>query len=493
MQTLRLKRGIAAIGFALTYTAMAIDWTGGGTDELFDPQNWGGEILDVTKDGTFWGGADLSLVMSEDYTVKALFFYRNVEVDFKGKTMTVGGGDIRPLRGAHVKFSNGFVNETTGTLRIGQVGANSLLTLAGSTFAMTVPSMLIGQSEGSSFSGLIVENGATLTSNNGMPLANTTVNTSNNYAIVRGEGSRINVTANNVTIGHQGTGGNNWVEVSDKAEFVCVKTLVGNHINCPNNFLRIKDGGSYTNNGDMVIGNVAGCNGNRIEVLSGGDLYVKDNFYISSNGSRENELIVSNASAIVGKQMFLSVNNDSAQNIIRIIDGSLTTGTGFRFCWGTESDGNRVILRNGRVSTLGILVGKNDPSVVKDNRIVFEGTNDTWVVSGNDISLKSGATLEVDFPEEGRDPTVTCLEGLSANLNLDGTMRIIVNAQRHVRKLEQRTTYPLVRVNGQVAATALDHVSVDDPDHVTVELTADRKGIDIVVKPGRKGLTVVIR
>ena len=492
MHKLKLKCGIAVIGFALTYTAMAVNWTGGGSEEIFDPQNWGGETLDVTKDGTFWGGNDLSLVMSEDYTVKALFFYRNVEIDFTGNTMTVGG-DIRPLRGAHVKFRNGFVNETTGTLRVGQDGANSLLTLAGSAFTMTVPSMLIGQSEGSSFSGLIVENGATLTSNNGMPLANTTVNTSNNYAIVRGEGSRINVTANNVTIGHQGIGGNNWVEVCDKAEFVCVKTLVGNHINCPNNFLRIKDGGSYTNNGDMVIGNVAGCNGNRIEVLGGGDLYVKDNFYISSNGSRENELIVSNASAIVGKQMFLSVNNGSAQNIIRIIDGSFTTGTGFRLGWGTESEGNRVILRNGRVSTPGILVGKNDPSVVKDNRIVFEGTNDTWVVSGNDISLKSGAALEVDFPEEGRDPAVTCLEGRSANFNLDGTMRIVINAEKLVRKIDRLTVYPLVRVGGNVPATALDHVSVDDPDHVSVEITADGKGINIIVKPGRKGMQVVIR
>ena len=488
------KMGALTLTTLLASAVGAAQWSGGGSNEIFDPANWGGTTLDGTTDATFWGGEALSLVMSEDHTIKTMPIYgRTMTVDFQGKTMTVSGGDIRPMRGAKVTFTNGVVTETTGTLRVGQEGANSLLTLTGSTFSMSVPSSLIGQGEGTSFSGIVVENGASLTINNNMPFANTYTHTSNNYARVTGEGSKIYVPGGNVTIGHQGIGGNNWVEVADKGLFTCGKTMIGNHAECPNNLLRITDGGAYTNNGDFAISSVANSNGNRIEVLDGGDLYVRDNFYIASNGSIGNALVISNASVTVGKQVLLAGNGASSENEIRVIDGTLTASTGFRFCWGTEAEGNRVVISNGCISTAGILLGKNDPAVVKDNRIVFCGDKSRWTVSGTDISLKSGATLEVDFPVKGRDPSVVCLQGLDANLNLDGTMRIVVNAEKYARQLSQTTTYPLVRVKSQIAATALDHVTVDLPDYVIVSLTSDKKGIDITVKPARKGLIICVR
>lgn len=481
----------------LASSLFAAQWTGGGSNELFDPANWGGNPPDSTTDAQFWGGDPLSLVMSQDYAIKTMSVYgRTLTVDFQGKALTVGG-NIATMRGAHVTFANGTVAETAGALRVGNEGTvGSYMTLTGSRFSMTVPSMLIGQSEGTSFSGLIVENGAHLTSNNGLPIANVTVNTSNNYVQVRGEGSRIYVPSGTVTIGHQGIGGNNWMEIRDQAQFECAKTVIGNYLKCPNNFLRVTDGGVYTNNGDFVISAVAGSDGNRLEVLNGGNLYVKDNFYLAGyagNGSSDNNMVVSNASVTIGKQILLAGNDASKRNSIRIIDASLTLGGAFRFGWSSASEDNRVILCNGQVGTTGILVGKNDPAVTKDNRIVFTGTNDQWIVSGNDISLKSGAALEVDFPEEGRDPALTCLEGLAANLNLDGTMRIIVNAEKHAKKLAQTTTYPLVRVKNQIAASVLDHVTVDLPGHVTVALTDDKKGVDVTIKPYRIGFSVRVR
>ncbi|MBR2713905.1 MAG: hypothetical protein IKB76_03905, partial [Kiritimatiellae bacterium] len=78
-------------------------------------------------------------------------------------------------------------------------------------------------------------------------------------------------------------------------------------------------------------------------------------------------------------------------------------------------------------------------------------------------------------------------------LNLDGTMRIIVNAEKHAKKLAQTTTYPLVRVKNQIAASVLDHVTVDLPGHVTVALTDDKKGVDVPIKPYRIGFSVRVR
>lgn len=488
------KVSLFAAQLVLASSLFAAQWTGGGSNELFDPVNWGGVPPDSTTDATFWGGNPLSLVMSQDYAIKTMPVYgRRLAVDFQGKTLTVGG-NIATMRGAHVSFANGTVTETAGSLRVGNEGTvGSYMTLTGSKFSMIVPSMLIGQSEGTSFSGLIVENGAHLTSNNGLPIANVIVNTSNNYVQVRGEGSRIYVPSGNVTIGHQGIGGNNWMEIRDQAQFECAKTVIGNYLKCPNNLLRVTDGGAYTNNGDFVISAVAGSDGNRLEVLNGGNLYVKDNFYLAGDESSDNNMVVSNASVTVGKQILMAGNDASKRNSIRIIDGSLTLGGAFRFGWSYASEDNRVILCNGQVDTTGILVGKNDPKVTKDNRIVFTGTNDQWTVSGNDISLKSGAALEVDFPEEGRDPALTYLEGLAANLNLDGTMRIIVNAEKHAKVLDKTTTYPLVRVKNQIAASVLDHVTVDLPGYVTVALTDDKKGVDVTIKPYRIAFSVIVR
>ena len=313
---------------------------------------------------------------------------------------------------------------------------------------------------------------------------------------VAGTFTLINNAAYMVEIGWQACGGNNFIDVRDHGLLYCAKTVVGSQTNSYNNSLLVHSYGIYTNCGDFVIGNLAGASSNHVDVTDNGWLYVKDNFSVSATASTGNVFTVSSARAYVGKTLTIAGNDASFGNEIRVLDGGmLEVGGRMNMGWTTHSDDNRVILSNGTLRVERLFAGLNDTEAeyAYDNRFVFCGEDDTIVVTGNDISLKSGATLEVDFPEEGRDPTVTCLEGLSANLNLDGTMRIIVNAERHVRKLEQRTVYPLVRVNGQVAATALDHVSVDDPDHVTVELTADRKGIDIVVKPGRKGLAVIVR
>jgi len=494
-----LKLSVFVGGMMCVLGAFATTWTGGGSDSLFDPLNWGGTELGTANDAVFYNSDDLSLRLAEDYTAKRMFFYGagHVAIDLQGNTVSFTGGDVQVnANNANAEIHGGGKMTVSGTLRISSGAASNCSMLIRDTGTFVYPNaILIGQTAGGSFNTLIVSNGAHFAVNTGIPIANASNSvSSNNCLIVTGEGSEAAVSnaAYAVEVGWQACGGNNMLEVTDKGLLYCGKTIVGGVTNCYNNLLYVHDGGTYTNCGDFVMGNVAGASSNRVLVADGGWFYVKDNFQISANACTGNVFTVSNARVYSGKQITLCGNNASIDNELRIVNGGgFESANKLNFAWMKDAEGNRLVLSNGSFKVTSITAGKNDPSYVLDNRIMFCGTNDMITVTGNDFSLKSGTILEIDFPPEGRNVSAVCLTG-AGSLNLDGTMRIYVDATKLVRRLGAKTTYPLVRVANVIADTALDHLTLSPAEKVSVAFTSDGKGIDVTVKPDH-GLFVVVR
>ena len=480
--------------------AHATNWTGGGTDSLFDPDNWGGVSLGTENDATFNNSEDLSLRLAEDYTAKRMFFYGagHVAIDLNGNTLAFTGGDVQVNgNNANAEFFGGGKMTASGTLRISSGSATNCSMVIRDTGTFVYPNaILIGQNQGGSFNTLIVSNGAHFAVNTGIPLANAGNNSvsSNNCLIVTGEGSEVAVSnlSYAVEIGWQACGGNNMVEVTDKGLLYCGKTIVGAMTNSFNNLLYVHGGGTYTNCGDFVMGNIAGASSNRVLIAEDSWLYVKDNFQISANACTGNIFTVSNARVYSGRQITLGGKDASMDNELRILEGgSFESANKLNLSWEKMGEGNRVVLSNGTLKVTKITAGMNDPSYVRDNRFVFCGTNDAITATGDDISLKSGTVLEVIFPPEGRDVSAVCLTG-AGSLNLDGTMRIFVDATKLVRRLEKRTTYPLVRVANTIASTALDNLTLSPHGQVSVAFTSDGKGIDVTVKPDH-GFVIIVR
>jgi hypothetical protein len=331
---------------------------------------------------------------------------------------------------------------------------------------------------------------------NALPIGNATgAISSNNYVILSGPGSMIQVGADALKIGHMAFSGNNWMTIDDHAVCITPSTILGNSTNVNNNSLSISSGGIMTNTVSFHLGgqnnfsNVGSYN--QVNVTNNGLLYVEQYMYIGTGPSTNNTLWVDSSRCVVKRDLYIGGTTNSFGNQAIISDGA-TLETGWSLRLGNNGgDGGRLTLRNAS-ATVGTacLVGNIGGSIIADNRLVFEGTNGT-LSAQTDLSVKNGGGIHVVLPEEGRSTDAPFITG-SGVVNFDESTRLLIDASALHRKLATPRTYVLLRnVNPINMMIDADNMILEPEGSVKVAQSADGREIRFSVFP--YGTMIILR
>ena len=217
-----------------------------------------------------------------------------------------------------------------------------------------------------------------------------------------------------ISIGYTTSG--NSLHVTD-ASVLNTRVYVGYAANAKYNVLRVDGGSFWTNTADMVIGNAAGADHNRVELVDsefyGGEF---NGIYVGSNGS-SNELIVSNSEIKRCWFCCAGYNASSSNNTVRLI--------GNRTSIGGNSYETKLFGRG--PNNTYILDGCSIGSESKTCYFAYESSSVKDVVAvGNTFKLVNGATLseyDMSITTNCHDNTVYVGAGASIRTSHDFNVR----------------------------------------------------------------------